>query len=163
MTVNEELKERIYRDYYGKVHGYLLSKTCDEMQAEDIAADVFVKVFARLESYDETRSSLSTWIYTITSNTLTDYYRTRRVHEEIPEELAADDDGPEELLVNGEMLEILADALESLDERSRKIIILKYYSGLTMREVAFKLGISYAYVRLLEKKALSAMKKFFAD
>lgn len=78
-------KEKIYREYHGKVYGYILSKIGNPQDAEDIAFEVFLKVYEKLDTYDETKSSLSTWIFTITRNKLTDFYRTRKVFEEIPE------------------------------------------------------------------------------
>ena len=154
-------RETIYRDYYGKIYGYLFSKLNNRENAEDLAADVFVKVYEKLDSFDKSRASLSTWIYTVTRNTLTDYFRTRKGYDEIPETL---EDGScvEEEVCNAEMLELLAQALEALDERERDIVILRFYSGRTLREIAGQMGISYAYVKVLQNKAFEKMKKFLA-
>lgn len=158
MTVTDSRKEEIYRDYHGKVSGYIRSKINSAQDAEDIAADVFVKVYEKLDSFDESKASLSTWIYTITKNTLTDYFRTRRTFEEIPE---VQDDGSsvEDAICNAETLERLASALESLDARERDIVILRHYSGKTLKEIAAQMGISYAYVKILQNNALKKLKK----
>lgn len=161
MVVNDIEKKKIYIDYYEKVFGYIINKVNNRQTAEDLAGDVFVKVYSKLDTFDDSKSSVSTWIYNITRNTLIDYYRTRKTSDEIPEELASDGDTPEDTAVNNDMLEKLADALEKLDERSRKIIILKYYTGLNMKEIAAKLGISYSYARIIEEKALDTLKDSF--
>ena len=160
MTATDTRKDEIYRAFHAKVFGYIRGKINSAQDAEDLADEVFMKVFEKLDTFDETKASLSTWIYTITRNRLTDYFRTRRVFEEIPETL---DDGSsvEEDVCNAEMLDILADALAHLDERERDIIILRYYSGKTLREIAVQMGISYAYIKVLQNKALDAMKKYF--
>ena len=75
MIIADIEKEKIYRDYHGKVCGYIRSKINSAQDAEDITSDVFVKVYEKLDTFDETKASLSTWIYTITRNTLTDYFR----------------------------------------------------------------------------------------
>lgn len=155
-------KDKIYRDYQGKVYGYILSKVNSPQDAEDIAADVFLKVYEKLDSFDESKASLSTWIYTITRNSLTDYFRIRKVFTEIPE-IIEDDISVEEEICNAEMLETLADALESLDERERDIIILRFYTGKTLKEIAGNMGISYAYVKVLQSKALAVLKIFFEN
>ncbi len=152
-------KEKIYRDYHGKVFGYIRSKINSVQDAEDITADVFVKAFEKLDSFDESKASLSTWIYTITRNTLTDYFRTRKVLAEIPETLE-DDSSVENDVCNAEMLEILANALETLDERERDIIILRFYSGKTLKEITAQMGISYAYGKVLQNKALEKLRNF---
>lgn len=152
-----DIKEKIYRDYHGKVLSYIRSKTNSVHDAEDIAADVFLKVYEKLDTFDETKASLSTWIYTITRNTLTDFFRTRRVFEEVPEMLE-DGSSVEEDVCNAEALEALASALESLEERERDIIILRFYKGKTLTEIAKQMGISYAYVKVLQNKAFDALK-----
>ena len=154
-------KEKIYRDYHGKVCGYIRSKINSAQDAEDLAADVFVKVFEKLDSFDESKASLSTWIYTITRNTLTDYFRTRRVFDEIPETLE-DGTSVEDDVCHAAMLELLANALEILDKRERDIIILRYYSGRTLKEISAQMGLSYSYVKALQNKAFEKMKKYLS-
>lgn len=151
--------EKIYSEYYEKVYGYIVSKINNPHDAEDIAADVFVKIYSKLDTFDESKASISTWIYTVTRNTLTDYYRTRKVFAEIPETLENDTFIDDEIC-NAETLEKLADALEKLDSRERDIIILRFYSGKTLKEIAEKMDISYAYVKILQNKAFSSLKKF---
>ena len=157
MTDSE--KELLYRDYHGKIYGYIRSRINSTQDAEDLTADVFVKVFEKLDSFDENKASLSTWIYTITRNTLTDYFRTRKILEELPESKESETSVEEDVL-NAEMLERLAEGLKSLDERERDIIILRFYSGKTLREISDKMGISYAYVKILQNKAFEKMKAF---
>lgn len=151
-------RERIYRDYHGKVLSYLCAKLNSPQDAEDLAADVFVKVCEKLDAFDESKASLSTWIYTVARNTLTDFYRTRRTFEQIPE-TQEDGSSVEAAVCSAETLEALADALEALEERERDIIILRFYSGKTLREIAAQLGISYAYVKVLQGRALEKLKK----
>lgn len=154
--------EKIYRDYHGRISGYIRSRISSEQDAEDIAANVFVKVFEKLDTFDESKASLSTWIYTITRNTMTDYFRSRKVFFEIPETIE-DDYSVEEEICNAEMLEALANALETLDERERDIVILRFYSGRTLKEIAKMMNISYAYVKVLQNKAFVSIKKYIED
>lgn len=157
MIITDKEKEEIYRNYHSKVFGYIVSRINNSRDAEDIAADVFVKVYEKLDSFDESKASVSTWIYTITRNTLTDYFRTRKVHEEIPEELACESSFEDEIC-NREMLNSLAQALEKLEERERSIIILRFYSGRTLKTIAEDMGISYAYVKILQNNAFAKLK-----
>lgn len=151
--------EIIYRDYHSKVFGYIRSRISSAQDAEDLASDVFVKVYEKLDSFDESKASLSTWIYTITRNTLTDYFRTRKVYDEIPETFE-DDSSVEDDVCNAEMLNNLAKALETLDERERDIIILRFYSGKTLKEITEQMDISYAYGKVLQNKAFDKLRKF---
>lgn len=160
MCISTTQKENIYSNYYGKVYGYIRHKVNNRQDAEDIVADVFYKVYKTLDTFDTSKSSLSTWIYNITKNTLTDYFRTRRVFFQI---LPTQSDGTsvENDLCNAETLETLANALDTLDERQRDIIIQRYYFGKTMIEITSRMGISYAYGKVLQKRALNEIKKYF--
>lgn len=158
--MTEQQKTELYEQYHGKVMRFLLGKVNNHHTAEDLCSDVFLKVYEKLDDFDETKSSLSTWIFTITRNTLTDFYRLRRVHEEVSEELPANTTVEDDVCRN-EMLEKLADALEKLDEKQRTVIVLHYYSGLTLSAVAERMELSYGYVKLLHNKALGALKGFF--
>ena len=160
MEITNEFKTEIYQTYYPKVLSYINGKVNNYTLAEDLCSDVFLKVYEKIDSFDETKASLSTWIFTITRNRLTDYFRTRHVSGEIPETLA-DDSSFEDEVCNNEMLDSLADALEQLDVRERDIIIFHYYSGMTLKEVADKMDISYSYVKLLHNNALARLKNFF--
>ena len=160
MICTEQERSSIYEQYSGKILAYIKSRITNHHTAEDICSDVFLKVYQKLDTFDETKASLSTWIYTITRNTLTDYYRTNRISEEIPETMA-DGTSLEDDVCKNEMLETLADALEKLDERERSLIVFRYYSGMTLKEAAEKLGISYSYAKILHNKALKELQNFF--
>lgn len=161
MITTDKQKEKIYLEYQDKVRGYIFSRINNRQEAEDIAEDVFVKIFEKADTFDEKKASLSTWIYTITRNTLTDYYRTRKVFCEIPETLEDDSSSVEDEICNSEMLEKLSEALEKLDKRERDIIIMRFYSGKTLKEIAKRLDISYSYAKILQNKALDKLKKSF--
>ena len=158
--MTEQEKAAIYTDYSSKVLGYITGKVNDRYLAEDLCSDVFLKVYEKIDTFDPAKASISTWIFTITRNRLTDYFRTRHVSGELDETLT-DDTSFEDEVCNNDMLDSLADALETLDERQRDIIIFHYYSGMTLKEVADRMGISYSYVKLLHNSALGAMKNFF--
>lgn len=154
--------ERIYLEYHGKVLGYVYNRVKNQAAAEDLCADVFVKLASKLDSFDEQKASISTWIYTIMRNTLYDYFRTRREHSELDAHMAADTDFVEALCTEA-MLEALADALETLPKRERELMIRRYYYDQSLKEIALRLGISYSYAKLLHAEALKTLKKLLSD
>ena len=157
--MNKELSEQVYNEYYLKVRNYILSKINNFYEAQDICSNVFVKVYENLDKFDEKKASMSTWIFTITRNTLTDYYRKNKIYEELNENIAIEDEG--ESICNEENLNTMANALENIDERERDIILMHYYSNMTLKEIAEKMSISYAYVKILHQKALNELKSAF--
>ena len=152
--------DQIYREYYPKVYQYLVNRMGNVHDAEDMAQTVFVKVFTKLDTFDAEKSSLSTWIFNITRNSLIDHQRsmTLRIHDEIPETLA--DDSPDMLdgLIMEQEQESLADALEKLTREERDLIVLHYYNEYTLLEIADLMRRPYGQIKRLHMKALQKLR-----
>lgn len=162
MEIQTELfdTEKIYKEFYPKVYQYLVNRMGSVEDAEDMAQTVFLKIFTKLDTFDAGKSSLSTWIFNITRNSLIDHQRsmTLRIHEEIPDTLA--DDGPDMLdnLIMEQEQERLADALERLTMEERDLIILHYYKEYTLLKVAELMRKPYGQIKRLHMKALQKLK-----
>ena len=157
--MNKQDCDFIYTQYCDKVFGFVRSKLFNRTEAEDIVQTVFLKVYSNLDKYDETKASLSTWIYTITRNTVYDYLKEKRDHPvlELMDNTVYSADEPEDSILNNEALEELACALEKLPQDQRDIIILVYYKNLDRRKVAEMLGMTYGQVRYLHDKAMKRL------
>ncbi len=160
MSNGSTLVEEVYRDYGDKIRGYVHSHIGNPEDAEDVASSVFLKITERSGSFDASKSSISTWVFTITKNTVIDFYRRRRVTEEIPETVADETEGSLEALCNEETLAELAKALEKIPERLRDVIIFRYYHGMKLKDVAVRMDMSYANVKILHKKALAELRRY---
>lgn len=160
---NETLidKDAVYREYVDKVSAYVRQKIYNQQEAEDLVSTVFLKVFQNLDRFDLSKASISTWIYTITRNTVIDYYKTSKPQLEYMDEMtetASDEMLPEERFLQEEILEQLADALEQLPMRERDLIILHYYNSYTLKRIAEMMGMSYINAKVLHAKALKRLK-----
>ena len=147
---------QIYEEFQPKVRAYVRGKIHDPHDAEDLVSAVFMKVVQKLDSFDPAKASVSTWVYTITRNTLTDYFRTRRSM------VAFEDYMVDETELTDDALDSLADALMSLKEKERDLIVLHYYSGHTLKTVAEMMGMSYINAKVIHKKALTSLQAFYA-
>ena len=145
---------QIYEEFQPKVRAYVRGKIHDPHDAEDLVSAVFMKVVQKLDTFEPAKASVSTWVYTITRNTVTDYFRTRRsmvafedyMVNEVPSEMTDDALGG------------LADALLTLKEKERDLIVLHYYTGHTLKTVAEMMGMSYINAKVIHKKALAALR-----
>ncbi len=156
MTTAEQT--RLYTEYRSRVLGYIRARVPNREDAEDLCEDVFLKVLRASESYDEGRSAPGTWIYAITRNTVIDYFRRTRPTEELPEELA-EEALPEDGLMQAELLDSLAGAMERLPEELADVVVLRYYDQLPLTEIALRLGLSYGAVKLRHRKALELLRR----
>lgn len=156
MTAQEQT--RLYTQYRSKVLGYIRSRIYNREDAEDLCEEVFEKAFRAADSYDASKSAPGTWLYAITRNAVYDYCRRVRPVGELPEDLS-DDALPEDNILNEDLLNSLAAALEQLPDELTDIIVLRYYDRLPLTQIAERLGMSYGIVKLRHQKALTLLRE----
>ena len=150
--------EQVYAQYSGKVAGYIRARIRNHADAEDLCADVFEKVFRKMDQFDRSKASLSTWIFTIARNTLIDRFRKSKPTEELDENLS-DGGEVEAPLLEQETLSELAAALNLLPQELRDIVVLLYYDRKPLTEIARLMHLSYGAVKLRHQKALTLLKR----
>ena len=158
---NAGVMEKIYLAYREKVFRYVRGKVASTADAEDVTSEIFWRVQTALDSYDEEKSTLSTWIYTITHNTVCNYYRERSKRALSLDEnaLCSDtDDGVVAEIENEILKENLAIALETLTEREQDIIVLYYYHEIPLRDIAIKMGITYTNAKFIKHNAIEKLR-----
>ena len=155
-----DVMEKIYLEYREKVFRYVRGKVRNLADAEDVTSEIFLKVQTSLSSYDEEKATLSTWIYTITHNTVCNYYR-----DESKRALSLDENAPgsctDDVMteIENEILkENLARALETLTEREQDIIVLYYYHEIPLKDIAIKMGITYTNAKYIKHQAINKLK-----
>ncbi len=153
---------RIYTEYQGKVMGYIRARVQSAADAEDLCSGVFEKILLKIGDYDSEKSSLSTWIFTITRNTVIDFFRRNHPSDELDENLADDTEVDADLL-RTETLSELAAALRKLPQNLAEIVVLRYYDGKPLTEIAEILGISYGAVKLRHQAALKSLRRELGD
>jgi RNA polymerase sigma-70 factor (ECF subfamily) len=133
--------------YRRRVHALAYSIVRDRQAAEDVAQDVFVKLWRALPRYDG-RAQLSTWIYAITRNAGISALRGRRpeVSLEDPDVLAAAEVAGAERAgeARGDAAELdrtLARLVAELPERQRQVVTLYYLEERSCDEVAAMLAM----------------------
>jgi RNA polymerase sigma-70 factor (ECF subfamily) len=144
-----ELVDRFQNKVYSIIYGILRNQN----DAEDIAQQVFAKVYFSMQSFDA-RSSLLTWIYKITVNECYDYLRKKRVRKLVYEsdfseedaqrmensETGADRTGPvDDRLAKRQLVLKL---LEKVSEEDRNLIILKEVEGHSVEELSTMTGLN---------------------
>ena len=154
--------DRIYTEYSGKVMGYIRARIRSSAEAEDLHSEVFEKVLKKIGEFDPSKASLNTWIFTITRNTVIDHFRRAKPSEELDENLSDNIELDEDLL-NSETLSELAAALRKLPQQMMDIIVLRYYDGKPLTEIAEMMNLSYGAVKLRHQNAVLMLRQALAD
>ena len=129
------------------IFGLALVILGDRAAAEEVTLDVYAQVWRAAASYNPERGAPSTWLFMLTRSRGIDYLRSRawREHErEQPLDLvgayADSAPGPEEEIATAGRSHIVRTVLAELAPEQRDAIELAFYSGLSHREIAARLG-----------------------
>lgn len=158
--------EEYFNRYYPQVQKYILKKVSDIQTAEDLAMSSFASCWEKFSSFDPAKASFQTWLYVIVNNKLKNYYRDKKVFVDI-DDIDESFDGFEDELTTAEYMGYLrnhlADALESLSEIQRSIVIQKYYQNKDSNEIALEVGLTPGNVRVQLTRAIKKLKQYFDE
>ena len=134
--------ELVRRHYQGVV--LVVTRMCgDAGLAEDAAQEAFMRAWVNLPSY-QPRGSLRNWLYRIAVNAALDVLR-RKPEETLEDEearmMADQAPGPEMALIEKERVALLQQAMQSLPEAARSVIVLREYGSLSYQEIANVLDV----------------------
>lgn len=138
----QELKNFVYR------------KVKDKALAEDIVQDVFLKVYAKLGQLKDTEK-VSGWIYQITRNAITDYYRSKSKNIFI-QDLDWNNDHQ---MLNDCVSGCLQEMLLTLPEKYREALELTELKNFSQTQLANKLNISYSGAKSRVQRARQMLKE----
>lgn len=152
----------LYECYQPAIYSYIYYRLGHAAEAEDLTAEVFVRMVAKLHTYQDRGKPILAWLYTIAHNLVANHHRRDGHVQWLPldETLSAhedDDNG----LTGGLRLskhEIKA-AMDELTEPQRQVVWLKFIEGYSNAEVAAVLNRDENAVKSLQHRALAAMRR----
>lgn len=148
--------------YKNMIYDLCYKYTYDYTEAQDLSQEIFLKVYKKLDSFKYS-SSFSTWLYRVGVNTCIDWTRKNKKNssivsideDEYIDRLPSQGPNPEEAVVSGERLELLRNAIQSLPEKYKTVVILYNYKNLSCSEISDILGIP---VKTIETRLYRAKK-----
>ena len=164
--MSEEWVQHLITAYSSQLLKYLINHTHSREDAEDLLQDVMISVYEHRAEFDPERCNEQAWLYIIAKRKLVSYYRKFKQNDSIDEmedfQLPSDNSMAEATNLMA-CRQAVALALSKLDERSREIVVLRYFNGLSYAEIASALGISEGNARVIHSRALDTMKKELGD
>lgn len=166
---NHDVKafETLVTLYEKKVYNYAYGFTLNREDALDITQEVFLKVYKNIQKFKE-ESSISTWIYKITSNVCIDFARKSKpgniinINDEnfnLIENIKDSAIAPVDFVLQNELSEEIIDSLNKLDFSSRQIVVMRDILQLSYSEIATILNLEDGTV----KSKISRSRKKLRD
>jgi RNA polymerase sigma-70 factor (ECF subfamily) len=133
----------LVRCHYPGVVNVVYRLCGDAGLAEDMAQEAFLRAWNNLPSF-RPGSSLRNWLYRIAVNAALDVLRRRTeepVEDERMERMTDETPGPEAVVIAREQAAFLQQAMRSLPEAARSVLVLREYGELSYKEIASVLDI----------------------
>ena len=146
--------------------------TGNKEDADDLAQEVFIRVFQAAPNY-EVKAAFTTWLYRITVNLCLNYQRRKKVlhffsldqsknsphqtQHKIP--VFADNEQPDTVFEKKEIQQMVQHAIQSLPENQKNVLILYRYHDLSYKEIAEVLHITVSAVESRLHRAKENLKK----
>lgn len=175
---NQEAFAELYEGLIGQIYRLAYGVLLHKEDAEEVVQDSFAYAFRNLARYDSSKSAFKTWLYTITMSRCRNKRRRKMLPTinitEFADLLPAKGTSPESAAARSAGRDIIIEAMRELSPKLREAVVLRYFDGLTYREMSTVLGCpqktAESRVRLAhkalrdilstEKEALSSILSF---
>jgi len=166
--------DRLMKKYYKLVHNLIYRMIYNKEDVEDLTQEAFIKAFNSLEKFDH-QFAFSTWLYKIASNNCIDYLRKKKLNtisidkefdsedEDLRFEIPDNDYKPDRNILDAERKKILEDAIESLPEKYKTVILLRHQDEMEYEEIAQKLNIPLGTVKAHIFRGRELLNKYLKD
>lgn len=159
----------LLRRYRASVFNLCLRMLKNRDDAEDVAQDVFIKVFAMLDRYDE-RYAFRSWIFKIAANQSIDFIRKNRIKllsldepvhyggEEIERQFPDERPTPSDDLEQKQLGKLLREITDELPPHYRSMIVLRHQEQMSYEEIASIMDLPLGTVKARIHRARALMK-----
>jgi RNA polymerase sigma-70 factor, ECF subfamily len=151
----------LYREYVQRVYGFFRFRLATDDTAEDLTQRLFLKMIEQLPAYRNRGLPFGAWLFRMARNMWIDDYRRKREMDTL-ESLAdrpSEDGDPESLAVTAMEWDRVDEALRHLPHDQQEVIAARFFAGLTPKETAAQMGRSEGSVRVLQHRALIAIRR----
>jgi RNA polymerase sigma-70 factor, ECF subfamily len=147
----------LYAHYADNVYGYVRSIVRDHHEAEDVTQHVFAKLIKVIGSYEEREVPFFAWVLRVAHNVAVDHIRQQQ--RLIPvEEVRSSYEGGGGDPAGGGQMNTLRDALSTLPQAQREVLVLRHFAGLSPPEIATRTGRSEGSIHALHHRGRRTLK-----
>ncbi len=151
----------LYDHYADALFGVAIKVTKDEVLAQDVLQESFVKIWKNASKYDVSKARLFTWLFRVVQNTAIDAVRSRQ--RKTSKEIQIQDSNVYHIPTTKfaiEHLDIAAHA-SGLEDKYRVVIDALFFQGMTQQEASDELKIPLGTVKSRLKIGLRELRKLF--
>ena len=148
----------LYDHYAGALHGVVKQIIGDAEQANDVVQEVFINIWRKIDTYDESKGRLFTWMLNIARNASIDKTRSRQFQQGLRQQVLTNNEIPDYAVRPGIDDYGLKKVLYKLKGEQRMLIDLSYYQGFTHEQIAKALDMPLGTVTTRIRSALTQLR-----
>ena len=148
----------LYDHYSGALHGVVRQIVSDAELANDVVQEVFINIWKKIDTYDDTKGRLFTWMLNIARNASIDKTRSRAFQQSVRQQPLGDAERAIYAVRPGLDDYGLKKVLLKLKDEQRMLIDLSYYQGFTHDQIAKALNIPLGTVKTRIRSALTQLR-----
>ncbi len=155
----------IYDAYFDKIYRYVYRYLGEARLAEDLTADVFLRLLEAIKASRPPRTNLSAWLYRVAHNLVVDLYRRRppREPEALDNVVVPIHDHSEACLERQEMVARARAALQRLTPLQQQVIVLRFLEGMSLEDVAQVVNRTVGAVKSSQHRALNSLRHILEE
>ena len=161
--MDDQWVEQLVHNNRSALFGYIHRHVANREDAEDLLQDIFLSCCRHKDDFDPTRCSETAWLYVIAKNRLKQYYRDQKPASSLEELTEKGQELPDwsskETAEVMECRDLVARLLLTLDERSRTVLILRFFQELDAQQIAQRLGLTPINVRVIQSRAMDKLRQ----
>lgn len=152
----------LYQRNVERIYHYVLYRTGNEADAEDLAARTFYQALANLHRYEDHGVPFIAWLYRIAHNLVANYHRGRSRWKLTPLEdveiTGKSFETPDHIAEAGERHQALWSAIHRQPEERQRLLILKFANRLSNEEIGRLMGRTESSIKSLYFRTLKALR-----
>ena len=153
----------LYEAYYDKIYRYVMFKTGDTLEAEDLTEEVFLRMLESIGSFKWQGYPFTSWLFRIAHNLVIDYYRKSGRQKKTSLDDAMRVVGSDGVDVDRKLdielsIKEVKDAMGGLTQLQQEVLSLRFAGGLSVAETAEAMGKKENAVKALQHAAIKKLR-----
>ncbi|WP_439880249.1 RNA polymerase sigma factor SigZ [Pontibacter sp. MBLB2868] len=150
----------VFLAYEAQLKGFVQKRILDKEEANDILQQLYLKVYKNCEQLQEVKNTKA-WLYQITRNAVYDFFRENSRRQSISDMELADGELPEDTRHDVEAL--VEPLIKLLPEEYAEALRLSELEGVSQKEIAERLNISYSGAKSRVQRGREKLKALFME
>jgi RNA polymerase sigma-70 factor (ECF subfamily) len=163
---DQQALAELYDLYFPRIYRYMLARTGNPAEAEDVTEEVFIRVLGAIGGFQWRQAPFAAWLFRIARNQFVSYARKNGARrQDTPLAAGVPDRAPDPLIRVEDRLffEQILDVARALPQAQREVLWLRFAVGLSVSDTARALGKREGNVKVLQHKAIARLQKLLAQ